>query len=181
MKTGYKVLDAMTTKPISVSPDISLQECAKVMDDKHVSTLIVKQDEQSIGIITDQDIVRRVIAKGINPLEKNVKEFMETELITIEPEADVYDALIMMRDNNIRHLPIVRNSTLLGLLTIKDILKIQPQLFDLLVEKFELREESRKPINRIIKNEGICQGCGEYSEEVKDKDGTLLCAKCAKE
>lgn len=181
MKTGYKVMDAMTTKPISISPDMTLQECASIMDKEHVGALVVKENEQSIGILTEQDIVRKVIAKGINPLKKKVKEFMETELVTIEPESDIYDALIKMRDLNIRHLPVVKDNVMVGLLTLKDILKIQPHLFDLLVEKFELREETRKPIYRIIPNEGICQACGEYSEKIKIVKDTLLCPKCAKE
>ena len=86
-----------------------------------------------------------------------------------------------MRDNNIRHLPVVENNEMVGLLTIKDILKIEPQLFDLIVEKFELREESRKSINRIIPEEGICQACGEYSEKVKEINQTTLCENCARQ
>ena len=179
MKAGYKVMDAMTTKPVSVSPEITLQECAKIMDENHVSTVIVQDNDHSAGILSDQDIVRKAIAKGINPLNKKVKEFMETELIVIEPETDIYDALIKMRDLNIRHLPVVKDNKMIGLLTLKDILKIQPQLFDLLVEKFEVREGEKKPINRIIPEEGICQACGNYSEEIKDVDGSLLCPKCA--
>jgi len=181
MKSGYKVMDAMTTKPVSVSPGITLQECANIMDENHVSTVIVRDNENSVGILSDQDIVRKVIAKGANPLNKKVKEFMETDLVVVEPETDIYDALIKMRDLNIRHLPVVKDNKMIGLLTLKDILKIQPQLFELLVEKFELKEENRKPINRIIQNEGICQACGEYSEKVKDVNGSLLCLSCAKE
>ncbi len=178
MKTGYKVMDAMTTKPVSVNSDVTLQECAALMEEEHVGAVVVKDEGYSIGILTEQDIVRKTIAKGIDPLNKKVKEFMEKQLVIIEPEADIYDALIKMRDLNIRHLPVVKDNVMVGLLTLKDILKIQPQLFDLLVEKFEIREEKRKPINRIIPNEGICQSCGEYSEKVQEVDGSLLCKEC---
>lgn len=181
MKTGYKVYDCMTTKPISVSSEASLEECAKVMAQNHVGAVVIKGDNQSKGLITEQDIVREVIAKGINPLTKKVKDFMETKLITISPNDDIYDALIKMRDSNIRHLPVVDNGKMVGLLTLKDILKIEPQLFELLVEKFELREETRKPISRIIPKEGVCQGCGAYVEEIKKVKGSLLCERCAAE
>ena len=180
MKSGYKVADAMTINPISISTDITLLECARIMSEKHVGTVVIKDNEHSLGILTEQDIVRKAVAKGVNVNER-VKDFMETKLITISPNADIYDALIKMRDNNIRHLPVVEDNKMLGLLTIKDILKIEPELFDLIVEKFELREESRKPINRIIPSEGICQECGEYFEKVKEIDGTVLCEKCAKQ
>ncbi len=180
MKSGYKVADAMTTNPISIKPETTLLDCSRIMSEKHVGTVVIKDNEHSLGILTEQDIVRKAVAKGMNVNEK-VKDFMETKLITISPDADVYDALIKMRDNNIRHLPVVTNNRMVGLLTIKDILKIEPQLFDLIVEKFELREESRKPINRIIPTEGICQTCGEYSEKVKETNGTILCENCAKQ
>ena len=181
MKTGYKVRDVMTTKPISVNSGLTLQECASIMDDNHVGAVVVKEGETTVGIITEQDITRKVVAKGINPLNKKVKEFMETQLVVIEPETDIYDALIKMRDLNIRHLPVVNNNAMIGLLTLKDILKIQPQLFDLLVEKFEVREEKKKPINRIIPEEGVCQACGNYSEEIKKVKDSLLCTECSKE
>ncbi len=179
MKTGYKVVDAMTISPISVNADTTLLECAVVMSKKHVGAVVVR-DLDSLGILTEQDIVRKVVANRVNVNEK-VKDFMETKLITISPDMDIYNALIKMRDNNIRHLPVVENNEMVGLLTIKDILKIEPELFDLIVEKFELREESRKPINRIIPTEGICQACGGYSEKVKEINETVLCEKCAKE
>ena len=181
MKTGYKVYDCMTTKPVSVSSDASLQQCAKVMAKNHVGALVIRDNHKSIGLITEQDIVRKVIGKGINPVKKKVKEFMETKLKTISSNDDIYDALIKMRDYNIRHLPVVDNGKMVGLLTLKDILKIEPSLFDLLVEKFELREETRKPINRIIEREAICQGCGAYSEDTTKVKGSLLCERCAKE
>jgi signal-transduction protein with cAMP-binding, CBS, and nucleotidyltransferase domain len=179
MKSGYKVADSMTINPVSVNADLTLLECAKIMSEKHVGTVVVKEWNY-LGILTEQDIVRKAVAKGVNVNEK-VKDFMETKLITISPHADIYDALIKMRDNNIRHLPVVENNEMVGLLTIKDILKIEPQLFDLIVEKFELREESRKPINRIIPTEGICQECGEYSEKINETNGITLCENCAKQ
>ena len=181
MKTGYRVYDCMTTKPISVKLESSLEECAKIMATNHVGALVIKDNHKSKGLITEQDIVRKVIAKGINPLTKKVKDFMETNLKTIGPNDDIYDALIKMRDDNIRHLPVIDNNEMVGLLTLKDILKIEPSLFDLVVEKFELREETRKPIDRIISNEAICQGCGAYVENVKKIKGSLLCERCASE
>ena len=181
MKTGYKVYDCMTTKPVSVSSDANLEECAKIMSQNHVGALVIKDDHQSKGLITEQDIVRKALAKGINPLTKKVKDFMETKLLTVSSSSDIYDALIKMRNSNIRHLPVVDNGKMVGLLTLKDILKIEPQLFELLVEKFELREETRKPIKRIISNEAICQGCGAYVEDVTKVKGSLLCERCAAE
>ncbi len=181
MKTGFKVIDAMTINPVLLSKDTSLQECAKIMEDNHVGAVLVGNKDVIEGIITEQDIVRKVIGKGINPLEKSIGEFMETTLFRIKPEEDIFDALILMRKENIRHLPVFDEDKFRGLLTIKDVLKIQPRLFDFMVEKFELREEKRKPIFKNKENEGICQICGNYSEELFNVEETLMCEKCKEE
>jgi len=181
MKTGYKVSDAMTERPIYVAASCSLLECAKIMSSEHVGSLIIKEVDTLKGVVTEQDIVRKAVALGLDTLKTSVADVMETRLYTISPNDDIYDALVIMKDFNIRQLPVIDGKKLVGLLTMKDILKIEPQLFDLLVEKFELREESRKPINRIIPNEGICQACGEYSEKIKKYKGSLLCPDCKDE
>jgi CBS domain-containing protein len=144
MKTGITVHDCMTTKPVAISEAATLQQAAQLMAHYRVGALLVKHLETATGIISDQDIVRHFVAKGINPLNKKVKDYKAKELITIAPDADIYDALVKMRDHGIRHLPVLEDGKLVGLLTQKDILKVEPQLFDILVEKFELVEEDRK-------------------------------------
>ncbi|MBS1266518.1 MAG: Homoserine O-acetyltransferase [Candidatus Woesearchaeota archaeon] len=146
IKTGYKVMDAMTRKPVTVSSDLTIIECANLMKEKHVGSLIIAQNNQLKGILTEQDIVRKVVAGKLDPKKTKVSEIMVTDVMSIEPEIDIYEALVIMRDNNIRHLPVMFKNKITGYLTIKDILKIEPQLFELIVEKFELREEERKPV-----------------------------------
>lgn len=144
MKTGISVHECMTTKPISIDRDAGLQDAAKLMADHRIGALLVKEHGTAVGVITDQDIVRHFVAKGINPLAKGVRDLRAKELITISPEADIYDALVKMRDHGIRHLPVMQGRELIGLLTLKDILKVEPQLFDIVVEKYEIMEQGRK-------------------------------------
>ena len=181
MQTGYKVSDAMTERPVYVAPSISLIECSKIMEREHVGSLIIQEKGILNGVITEQDIVRKAVAKGLDTKKTKVSEIMEASVMTVGPSQDIYDALVLMRDYNIRQLPVMSGKKMVGLLTLKDILKIEPQLFDLLVDKFEIREEERKPINRIIPNEGICEACGEYSEKIKKVKGSFLCGDCKKE
>jgi len=180
-KTGYKVCDAMTQNPVVVSPDTKLEDCSKIMDEKHVGSLIVKENDVLLGLITEQDIIRKVIAKGTNPLKEKVGDYMEKDVVTISPKEDIFESLTKMRDLNIRHLPVIDGEKMIGLLTLKDVLKIQPQLFSLLLEKFEVREKSRKPIYHPRENEGICQFCGEYTEHLYEKEGSFICEQCNNE
>ncbi len=180
MKTGITVAEAMTQKPITVTPATTVEQCAQLMQRQKVGSVVVEDKGDFVGILTERDIVRKVVAAGV-PLTKRVKEVMTEEMLTIEPDQDIFAAISLMRDADIRHLPVVSHGQLHGLVTIKDLLKIEPDLFEILVQKFELREESRKPVNRITETEGVCQSCGTYSDELTQEDGSLVCEKCASE
>jgi CBS domain-containing protein len=176
METGYKVADCMTIKPITITKDMLLVDCAKLMRDKHVGSLLVLDKGKLVGLLTEQDMVRKAMAESYDRATSRVNDIMINELITISPEKDIYDALKIMRDFNIRHLPVMDRGQMVGFLTMKDILKIQPQLFDLIVEKMEIREESRKPLNP--ENEGVCDSCGNFSSDLSEVDGTMVCYEC---
>ena len=97
MQTGYKVLDVMTNKPIIASKEMSLVEAAKLMDEENVNSLLIEENEKAKGIITDEDLVRKVIAKGLDPKKARLKDVMSQDLVTIKSNRDIYDALILMR------------------------------------------------------------------------------------
>ncbi len=144
MKTGVSVADVMTEHPIVVGPETSLQECARVMADNHVGAVLIQGRGELLGIVSEQDIVRKSVIKGDVPSRVRVRDIMVSKLITISPSADVFDAVRVMAEENIRHLPVMRGDDFAGVVTMKDILKIQPELFQILVDKIELREEERK-------------------------------------
>jgi signal-transduction protein with cAMP-binding, CBS, and nucleotidyltransferase domain len=145
-----------------------------------IGGLIVTDENNLLGILSDKDIVRRVIASKQDPKKIKARDIMVKDVITISPEKDIYDALIKMKERDIRHLPVTNKNEMIGLLTLKDILKIQPELFELMVEKYELREESRKPVFSGKISEGICEGCGFPSTHLTEIEGSFLCRKCAK-
>jgi CBS domain-containing protein len=180
METGYKVGDAITKNPITIKPSASLKQCADLMAKKHVGSILVEEKGKIVGILSEQDIVRKAVAKGV-AAKKKVKDVMATKLITISPDKDVFDAIRVMRDYNIRHLPVMNKDQFVGLVTMKDILKIEPDLFDLLVEKFEVRGQARKPAFKVGEREGVCELCGEYAEELASVDGIQVCEKCEDE
>jgi len=174
MKTGYKVCDVMTLKPITVMHNKPLSECARIMEENHVGSLLVKKGRK-IGIVTEQDIVRKAVAKGAHPKKTTIGEVSEWNLFSISPEKDIFEALILMRDKNIRHVPVMDNNRMVGFLTAKDILKVNPSLFEILAEKIELKEEHRKPVSGA---EGICQQCDKFSFGLRNINGMMLCEEC---
>ncbi len=146
VSTGYKVGDAMTMNPITISSNKTLRDAAKIMAKEHVGSLLVKEEDKIVGIITERDIVKKGVAALGNPSLKKVKEVMSTDLVTTTPDEDIFEAIRIMRDYNFRHLPVKHDGKIVGLITLKDILKIEPDLYEIMVEKIELREEERKPI-----------------------------------
>jgi CBS domain-containing protein len=146
LKTGYTVGDAMTVNPVTISSKKTLRDAAKVMAKEHVGSLLVKDDDAIVGIITEKDITRKGVGQPGNPATKKVKEIMAENLVTCAPDEDIFEALRIMRDYDFRHLPVFHDGKCVGLITMKDILKIEPDLYEILVEKIELREMGRKPV-----------------------------------
>jgi len=142
MKTGIKVIDAMTKKPISVTPNEIITNCTKLMLDRHVGSLLVKENEKLLGVLTERDLVR-MISLGIDPKSTKVKQIMTRKIVTITPERDIYDAIVLMNKENVRRLPVITNDKIIGLLTLRDILTIQPTLFDLILEMVSIKKGAR--------------------------------------
>jgi signal-transduction protein with cAMP-binding, CBS, and nucleotidyltransferase domain len=144
MKTGIKVIEAMTRSPVIVNPNEKIITCVKKMMKKDVGSLIIAENGKLLGIATEKDFVNRVIAKNLNINEIKINKIMSTKLIKISPYLDLYDAILFMSREEVRRLPVVEKDKFIGLLTYKDILKIQPDLYDIFIEKFKIREEKNK-------------------------------------
>ena len=132
----------MTKQPITVAESATIEQCAKVMDKQKVGSLII-EEEQIRGIITDTDIVRRVVARNLDPKKTLVKEIMSKNLITISPDNTLLDAIKLMAKHGIRHLIVMGKEDLEGYVTAKDILKVEPALFKEMVHVIEHKDKER--------------------------------------
>lgn len=144
METGLCVAEIMTRKPITVPRNLSVRSAARIMKDKGVGSLLVTENGDLLGIMTKSDVIREVVAEARDAANITVGEIMVDAVITITPEKDIFDALVLMKDNDVRHLPVLDDDVLAGFLTIKDIIKVNPALFELIRDNIELREEERK-------------------------------------
>lgn len=115
-----KVSDVMRTDIASVLHNASAIEAANVMLEKSVSSVVVKKEEEVIGIITDKDFVR-MASLGGNP--RGVTSHMSTELVTIDHDADFLDALTLMKEKNVRHLLVKEKGNIVGMVSSKDVFR----------------------------------------------------------
>lgn len=178
-ETGVKVGDLMTRNFIWVSPATNLQKCAKLMLKKRVGSLIVKEGDKLKGILTEKDIVWVVLKKSKKDLSSIiVGDVMRRKVISIKPSSDIMEALSKMKKKKLRRLPVVENNRVIGMLTVNDILKIDPSLFATISENQKIREESEKLKHRkTMRKVAKCEECGET--DLVSRDGeTWLCQRC---
>jgi CBS domain-containing protein len=112
--------ETMTTDPRTVNLEDTVLEAARVMRDRDIGDVIVIEDGQVTGILTDRDIVVRAVAEG-RPETTTVGEICTTGLQAIEPEASVDDALRMMREHDVRRLPVVKDGRPVGIVSLGDL------------------------------------------------------------
>ena len=183
MKIGVCVGDIMTRNFSSISPTDSLIEAAREMIKKRVGSLVVLEGKNLKGLITEREIIWALTKKKQTDLKRiKVKDIAKRKVHTIKPSADLYLALQKMKSTGYRWLPVTVNREVIGLLTLKDILKIEPSLFETAQEILQIKEETKK-LKRIqqIKSgkemEGVCDECGN-KDSLYPKEGLLLCEGC---
>jgi len=120
---GTLVHDIMKKNVISIDSSMTVGDAAKMMDDASIGAIVVLEHGIAIGIITERDLVRRIIAKG-KPLSTNVKETMSSPLIVINPDDSVWDLAQLMKTRRIHRVPAVKDSRLVGMVTTSDIVKL---------------------------------------------------------
>jgi len=181
METGIKVGDIMTRNYIFVKPDTDLRKCAKIMTKKKVGSLIVQEKGKLEGIFTERDLIWAVSKKSRRGLsEIKIKDVMRKKVVSIKPSADLVEAVRRFKKKKIRRLPVVENGKIIGMLTSKDILRLDPGLFEMIAQTFKIREETKKLKRRkmaISRGHGICEECGEYGVLFR-ADAQSLCEKC---
>src|SRR3954451_18717519 len=113
------IRDVMTSDPKTVAADATVQDVAQIMDKEDIGNVLVVENGEVQGIVTDRDIVVRVIAKG-NGTDASVREACTTDLETLEPDASIEDAVQKMEQANVPRLPVVEDGKPLGVISLGD-------------------------------------------------------------
>ena len=127
-----KVSDIMTRTVITVSKETPVSEIARLMKKYQVGSVIVVKDNYPVGIVTQGDIIRRVVAEGKDANSTKAGEIMSTNLVTVSPDADVLEAAKIMQMNRVKRLPVVKNGKLIGIITETDITYHSPDIVEIL-------------------------------------------------
>jgi CBS domain-containing protein len=187
MNIGIKVGDIMTRDVVSVKPMSTVTDCARSMFKKDVGLVIVMDEDKLKGVVTEKDIIW-ALTKKHDLSNVRVKDIMLRKITTIKPSRDIYEALVRMKNGKLRWLPVTVKGNVIGILTIKDILRIEPGLFDIAVGNMQIKEETEKLKRKqdIIDGrssnlgDGECEECGNFGP-LMDSNGMLLCEDCSQD
>ena len=171
------VREAMKTNLALVQPSTSVLDAAKLMKKRRIGCVLVTEDDQPVGILTERDILRKVVAEGKDAGSVTVEKVMTTPIIVIDPYVPLDVAMKTMGKCNIRRLPVVEKGKLLGIITQKDISRISPILHEISREWSDITSRDEAHIKQQIFS-GKCEDCGVLSTTLKSVEGRLLCEEC---
>jgi CBS domain-containing protein len=115
------VRDAMTEDPRSIGATATVVDAARLMREEHIGSLPITDGEQLVGMITDRDITTRVVAEAADPKVTSVGDVYSRDLVSLEPDNDLQEALQLMARHQVRRLPVVESGRLVGIVAQADI------------------------------------------------------------
>ncbi len=179
MTEQMKVKDAMTRRIVTTGGNASVQSAAELMKKWRVGSLIVIRGKNPVGIVTESDIIKKVVSRDLSAANIEVKEIMASPLKFLGPEENLNDASRKMIANRIRRMPVISKGEVVGILTHTDIVRVSPLLIDILYERAKMRES--EPALNFGTSVGSCESCDNYSERLTQSDDEWVCDDCARE
>ncbi|KPV62659.1 MAG: Inosine-5'-monophosphate dehydrogenase [Candidatus Bathyarchaeota archaeon BA1] len=177
------VKDVMHSPVITIDEDEPVNKAAQLMDQHNLGCIIViSKQGKPLGIITERDLVTRVLAKNTRPSKLTAKEVMTSPLITVDPDETLSEAARRMSRLNIRRLGVMYKRNLVGIISSRDILAITPELIEIIQERARIEREivvGEAPESPPLA--GYCDQCGLWSDALREIEGSFLCEECQAE
>ena len=174
--TKMLVREGMSSPVISISENENVVKAATLMREQKVGAIIITNNEgKPVGIVTERDIVNRVVADGNAPNEIRVKDIMTAPLKTVDPEMNIMDAMNLMDKMNIRRLGVRYKGDLVGIISDRNIIRIVPTIFEIMKEYKTINQSNPRLGPSTV---GYCENCEIYSTNLRAIDGEFLCEDC---
>jgi CBS domain-containing protein len=178
METRLAVRDVMTRTVVTATPDMSAAQAGKKMVENRVGSIIIVKDGGPVGIVTESDMVAKVIFKNIKPSSIKLEQLMSKPLITTKSSDDVHEAVLMMAQKKIRRLPVIDGDELVGIITDADVIQVSSEINQILDNLIQMNRESVLDRREVVITQGECEECEEFSEDLRQDGGHLKCPRC---
>ena len=179
MNPDLRVKDIMTREVVVANVSTSLQDVGRLLIEQDIGSVVVVSSGKPVGIVTDRDLARKVVANNKKPSELTLEEVMTTPLITIHPEVTVLNAIDHMLKSRVRKLPVIVDEKLVGIITERDIISVSAEIHEImsmLIERQIVCPKLEGSGDTFV--QGICEVCGQFSENLQLSDGKLICESC---
>ena len=146
---SLKVEDVMVKEVITIDENSTVKEAAEVMNKFEIGCLIAVRKGKAMGIVTERDLLKRVIAEAKDAAKTKVKDVMSSPLVVVEPGTDLEEAVRLMFQMKIKKLPVVEGKRLVGLVSLTDIARFQPQMIKIL-KQLAMKQAAPKSMKKVI-------------------------------
>lgn len=126
------VRDVMETDVKTVRPDSSVMEAIQKMNKFDVGSIVVVQERRPVGIITERDILRKILEPGLDPVTVRARQIMSSPIVTTKEDLAIEEAAKIMTTKKIKKIPVVRDGRLIGIVTATDLVRSEPKMISLL-------------------------------------------------
>lgn len=123
MNTVLSVIDRKGGLPVTVLPETTVTQALTIMAEKNIGSVVVMQNDEYLGIMTERDYSRKIILKGKNSTTTPVSEIMSTDLPSVKPSDSIEHCMQLMTEKNIRYMPVFDNNKLTGIISMSDVVK----------------------------------------------------------
>lgn len=178
MKRVVSVRDAMTPNVLTAIRSTNVAKAAKLMAALDVGSIVIIEDKKPVGILTERDLLMKVVSEDLKPSTIRVGKIMSAPIIVISPEKDIVEAARIMAKNKIRRIPVVENKKLIGIITSTDISLISPELAEIMVRSEHASAEQIGQASAGRIDESVCEICGEVTTDLYEVNGTWVCENC---
>jgi len=144
-----RVGDVMVREVITIDENATVKEAAEVMNKFEIGCLIAVRKGKAVGIITERDLLKRVVAEAKDVNKTRVKDVMSSPLVVVEPDLDLEEAVKLMFQMKIKKLPVVDGKRLVGLVSLTDIARFQPQMMKIL-KQLAAKHGPPKSMKKVI-------------------------------
>ena len=173
------VKEIMSKPAYTIDINKTSKEAATMMGKTRRGFLVVTKNGKPIGVLSDSDLINKIVAKNLLPHKVKVKNVMNSPLVTIQSGEDITTAVRKMKNNNVHRLPVLESGRLTGVIALTDIARASPEMINLLEYRLKMKETPFEIKEKLTS--GICESCGNFSERLSHKEGNWVCEDCTEE
>ena len=148
-KGSLRIVDVMIREVVTIDENVSVKEAVDIMNQFEIGSIIATRKGKAVGIITERDLLKRIIAEGKNAKKTMVKDIMSSPLIVIAPNTSLEEAARLMFEKKIKKLLVIDQNRLVGLVSLTDIARAQPEVIKILKE-LSATQETPKSIKKVL-------------------------------